>query len=383
MKILILSRWYPDPDDPIPGSFVRDQALALSRAGASVTVLHPEVTGFLSPLPARVTSYHEEGVTVLQARARSPLPRIERAYDWMTERLVRRLEERALREGKPDLIHAHVSYPSGIAALRLARRWGVPLVVTEHYAPFSRLVAHPWARRRALEALEGADAVLAVSTALAQAMQAQGVRRPIEVLPNVVDVARFAPTPLPEQAGLNLVSVGGLVPNKDHATLLEALRLFVAERPDQDIRLTLVGDGFLRPQLEAMARAKGLEQHVRFKGALPREEVARALSESHALVMSSVVETFCVAAAEALCAGRPVVSTRSGGPEDFLDESTGEWAAVGDPRDLAQALHRLVERLSEFDAERLARDACRRFSPEAVAQQLLGIYARILESPRR
>lgn len=382
MKVLILPRWYPTPDDPYQGCFVRDQALALSRAGLQVTVMHPEVTSFRSRLPARDVSYQDEGVSVLQARARSPIPRVERAFSWMTERLVWRMEARWQRESNPDLIHAHVSYPAGAAALRLGRRWGVPVVLTEHYSPFPTLLAHPWARKEAFEALAGATEVMAVSHALAIAMAAEGVSRPIQVVPNIVDLQHFVVTPLPETQILRLISVASLVPMKDHLTLLEAVRLAGQQREARPIHLTLVGEGPLRKELEATALRLGIADRVRFLGAQSREGVARALSESSALVVSSRAETFCVAAAEALCAGRPVISTRCGGPEDFLDARSGELVPVGDAEAMAASFHRLGDRLPELDPERLARKARATFSPSAVAARLLERYEHAQEAFR-
>lgn len=374
MNVLILTRWYPTPEVPYLGAFVRDQALALARAGVSVTVMHPEVVPFGSRLPARERHVVEEGVTLFQARSRSPLPRVEAAFEWATERLVRRMAPWVARAGMPDLIHAHVSYPTGMAAIRLGRTWNVPVFVTEHHSPFSALVAHPWARRSALNVLEAATEVFAVSQALASAMQAEGVERPVRILPNIVDPDCFEVTPLPDSETLELLSVGSLVPMKDHAMLFEALGILARQQPEQLPRLTLIGEGPLRGTLEALAQRLGIATNVRFLGARSRAEVAEALAQSSALVVSSRAETFCVAAAEALSAGRPVVSTRCGGPEDFLNERTGEWVPVGDPQAMAEGLRRLKARLQAFEPESLARDARARFAPAVIASSLIEAY---------
>ena len=375
MNILILTRWYPTPEVPYAGAFVRDQAVALARAGVSVSVMHPEVTPFGSRLPAFEKHVVEDGVALFQTRTRSPLPRVEAAFEWATERLVCRMAPWVARAGRPDLIHAHVSYPTGMAAIRLGRAWNVPVVATEHHSPFPALLAHPWARRSALSALGAAKEVIAVSQALATAMREEGVERPIRILPNIVDSNCFEVKPLPDSETLDLLSVGSLVPMKDHAMLFEALGILARRQPEQLPRLTLIGEGPLRGTLEALAQRLGIAENVRFLGAQPRAEVAEALVKSSALVVSSSAETFCVAAAEALSAGRPVISTRCGGPEDFLSERTGEWVPVGDPQAMAEGLLRLRARMHEFVPEALAREAKARFAPEVIAKSLLEAYA--------
>jgi len=380
--VLILTPWYPTPDLPHRGIFVVDQARALAGAGARVTVLHPDARPFAlrgiyalrgtKVWPSRV----EDGVTVLAATRPAFLPRLEIAYACTSQRLTSRLLAELPAASRPDMVHAHVSYPTGAIAVELGRRWRRPVVITEHYAPFSELIARPLARRRALSALGQADAVVAVSSALARDMAAAGLARPVEVVPNVVDVSQFQPRPLPPAAPFKVIAIGSLIARKDPVTILEAAARLAGDRPELGVRVTFVGSGPLERELEQRAQALGLADRVVLTGDLSRPEVARELAAHHLLVVASRSETFSVVAAEALASGRPVVSTRCGGPEDFVTPEVGELIPIGDPAAMAGAWARWADRLPATDPHRIAQFAQSRFAPKTVAARLLDLYDR-------
>jgi glycosyltransferase involved in cell wall biosynthesis len=374
--VLILTPWYPTPDLPHRGIFVADQARALAGAGVPVTVLHSDARPFAirgtTVWPARA----EAGVAVLQATRPAYLPRLEAAYAHTSRRLTDRLLARMPAGTRYDVLHAHVSYPTGAIAVELGRRWRLPVVITEHFAPFTQLIARPLARRRALWALGQADAAVAVSSALARDMAAAGLQRPVEVVPNVVDVSQFQPRPMPPLGPLKVIAIGSLIERKNPVTILEAAARFAAERAELGVRVTFVGSGPLESQLREQAQALGLADRVAFTGDLPRPDVARELAAHHLLAVASTSETFSVVAAEALASGRPVVTTRCGGPEDFVTPEVGEMVPIGDPGAMGAAWSRWADRLPGIDPRRIANLAESRFGPDRVAQLLLDLYDR-------
>jgi glycosyltransferase involved in cell wall biosynthesis len=383
LGVLVLTPWYPTPDLPHRGIFVVDQARALAGSGARVTVLHPDTRPFalggaLALRGARLWPLQAgDGVTALAATRSAFLPRFERAYAYTSWRLTSRLLAELPAAPPPDIVHAHVSYPTGAIAVQLGRRWRRPVVITEHYAPFSELIARPLARRRALLALDQANGVVAVSSALARDMAAAGVTRPVEVVPNVVDVTHFQPRPLPPVPPFKVIAVGSLIARKDPGTILEAAACLARERPELEVRVTLVGSGPLERELRRKASALGLADRVLFTGDRSRPEVARELAAHHLLVVASRSETFSVVAAEALASGRPVVATACGGPEDFVTPEVGELVPIGDPRAMARAWASWADRLPAVDPSRIAGVAESRFAPQRVAARLLDLYERL------
>ena len=108
--------------------------------------------------------------------------------------------------------------------------------------------------------------------------------------------------------------------------------------------LRLVGDGPLRPRLEALARELALGDRVEFLGRRPHDEVASLVRGCEVFALPSIAEPFGIAALEALACGRPVVASAVGGLPEFIEDGrNGLLVAPGDPEALACALRRLLE----------------------------------------
>lgn len=144
---------------------------------------------------------------------------------------------------------------------------------------------------------------------------------------------------------MELISVSRLTEKKGVEFALRALATVAASDPLLDWRYTVVGDGPLRPSLEALASSLGIEGRVAFLGGLPHAEVKQRLRRAHAFVLPSVtacngdVEGIPVALMEAMAAGLTVVSTyHSGIPELIQDGVTGFLAPERDTATLASRL---------------------------------------------
>ncbi len=131
-------------------------------------------------------------------------------------------------------------------------------------------------------------------------------------------------------------------PEKAHVDLLEALALL--RRRGIRVRALLIGDGPLRAQLEAHIDALHLRDDVRITGML--DDVRPAIAACDAMVLAShAVETFSIAALEAMALGKPMVMTRIGGAvEQVVDGVDGHLYPPGDIEALAAAITRLRDR---------------------------------------
>ena len=135
--------------------------------------------------------------------------------------------------------------------------------------------------------------------------------------------------------------VARLRPEKDHVSFLRAARTVVDELPRA--RFLLIGDGAIRPQLEALCTELQITPNVHFAGS--RHDVPRLLQAIDVFVLSSVtVECFPVALLEAMACARPAVCTAVGGiPEMINDGETGYLVPPKDPQQLAARLVRLLQ----------------------------------------
>ncbi|MBT9501931.1 MAG: glycosyltransferase [Burkholderiaceae bacterium] len=401
MRLLLIPSWFPSKTMPMAGRFVQDQAQALQR--------HAQ------PMQLAVASWgHHDGALSLREPQRSARamrwrltqsasarwqahdgldcafsPALSWTLNWRGGGVrgqlaaCRRALQLALqRWGSVDLLHAHVCFPGGWIARQLSSEFDIPYVLTEHMGPFPFPALR--ARDGALDArlapvFDDAAAVLAVSPTLAQAIRAEGLRCD-GVVPNVVDVQRFAAAsaseaPRPASPWV-LLALGGLHRVKGFDLLLQALQRW--NPPWGSVELRIGGDGPERAALQAQTRALGLEDRVRWLGGLHPDQVPQALAQAHALVSASRHETFGVVLAEALAAGRPVLATRSGGPESVVHDGVGRMVATDDVPALAEGLAWLHQHSADFDPKALRQDALQRFGPAAVASQLQAVYARVL-----
>lgn len=168
--------------------------------------------------------------------------------------------------------------------------------------------------------------------------------------------------------GRHIITVGSLKAAKNQATLIKAFAR-MARHPDD--RLTIVGEGALRPDLEALARSEGVEGLVSFPGFTA--DPGQFYAQADLFVLSSDYEGFGNVIVEALAYGVPVVSTDCpSGPAEILDNGRyGRLVPVGDAEALAAAMEEALA--SDHD-----REALRRRAADFVPSRAADAYLRLL-----
>jgi glycosyltransferase involved in cell wall biosynthesis len=346
VRVLHLTSSFPRDAGDHVAPFLLDLARAQEAAGLEVAVLAPHDQGArrsedLGPVgvhrfryaPARWERLAYRGG--LLGRSRTPaglalLPVFFAAFTVATLRLARRF--------RPDVLHAHWWLPAGVCALLASRLLRLPLVVTLHGTDV-HLLRHPLLRRLALLVLRRAALVVVVSEDLQRlAVESLGLP-PEQVAVLRMPVARVpSPAPVPDGGPVRLVAAGRLSVEKGFDVLLEAVGL--ALQDGLDVRLDLVGSGPEHDRLSALAA--GLAGRVQMVPAQPRDALWKRMDAAQVLVVPSRREGLGLVALEAIARGRPVIASRAGGlPEVVCDGVDGVLVPPGDPRALADALHKL------------------------------------------
>ncbi len=192
----------------------------------------------------------------------------------------------------------------------------------------------------------------------------------------IVVKPNFVPDPPAAGSGAGgyAVFVGRLLEGKGAQTLVHAWRQLPMNR------LRIVGDGALRPELEAQARRDGL--NIEFTGRLDRPAVLQAIADAQFLIIPSVwYEGFPMVIAESFACGTPVVASRIGSLQELVEDgATGTQFTPGDPSDLARAVRRLLD-----DPQRLRhmRVGARRYYETHLIEeqnftQLMSIYTEVI-----
>jgi len=383
LHVLLLPSWYPTRELPLNGIFFKEQAESLVQLGLKVGVLYPDLrslrqlnTRSLRENHYQISRAEENGVIVYrQAAWNIPAKLAKGRYQTF---LTRQLYSRYVREvGEPDVLHVHGALWAGIAAMDLKRRYKLPYVITEHSSAFARGLLSRYETHTARAVFSHAAASVAVSNAFAQLLRAQLGIEDIEVIPNMVDTDFFSCKERTKKAEgpFIFLTVAFLTPNKGIDVLLKA---FAAKfRGNPEVRLEIGGDGKQRAELERLSRHLGISNQVTFLGKLNRFEVREAMCRSSVFVLPSHYETFGVVLIEAMSTGTPVISTRSGGPEEIVNEDSGLLVEPNNVVALSQAMRSVTQR--KFDNKRIREYVVSTYSKNVVPVRLLNIYLRAME----
>lgn len=382
-KVLFVPSWYPNEDDPISGVFIEEQAVALSKE-CDVAVLLPKMAAwrnvFKSDAPDRSVKKQQSGLTVYHEYARPLIPHGGESIDYDTfARAAQKGFKRIASEwGTPDIIHTHVVLPAGWSAYGVAKQNRIPIVLTEHSSPFSMHLGTELSRRLVRETLTGVNQIVAISPALAKQLLDFEPGLQIEVIGESLRTDFFVPAEGVDKADRTRKSffvAARLAEQKGLEHLVRAIHLLV-EKGLNSFELVIGGDGPDRQKLEELAQNLGVASYCRFLGGLNREQVRERMQKCDVFVLSSLHETFGVVVGEAMACGKPVISTRCGGPEFFVNETNGVLVDVANPQALAGAMEDfLLHRLS-FDPQTVRASVVDRFSPEAFVRNITAVYER-------
>jgi len=188
-------------------------------------------------------------------------------------------------------------------------------------------------------------------------------------------------SPLVQKAGRTagpvFLNVGVLDDRKNQAGLIDAFALKFA---GSTAMLRLGGTGPREAQLRARAAERGVGKQVVFLGHLHREAMLRELQRCDCFVLASQHETFGVVLIEALACGRPIISTRCGGPEDVVTEDCGLLVERDDPLALASAMRSMAATLDKYSASALRENARIRFGESAFVASAMQAYQAALRT---
>lgn len=379
-NVAIVPEWYPSVHRPVLGTFVRDQARSIAPH-ANVTVLYADPD--LEPRRGRWSFEEERDGDVRVIRIALAKLRPRQLGTILRCRALERVVATAMAgEAAPDVFHAHV-FSAGLPALAVARRRGVPVVVSEHSTALGTRALSRWDRFVARQVFGRADMACPVSDELGTRIATLAPAARIVQVPNGVDTSLFRPDGLfvgGPRSDPRLLAVGLLRPVKGMGELLAALPAVRHRYPD--VHLDLVGDGPELASLRRQAAAAGLQDNVVFHGRLDKAEVADLMRRADLFVLPSLWENLPCVVIEALASGLPVVGTKVGGVPELVDEGGGLLVEPGDREALAEAIGAALDDLGRWDRAGLSRAARASYSLEATGSRWLDVYRRVIAGAR-
>lgn len=249
----------------------------------------------------------------------------------------------------PVVLDGHFLYPDGVATALLARRFGLPYVLTARGQDVTLFPRHAVPRALIRRACAGASRVITVSDALRDALLGLGVApERVVTLRNGVDLEKFRPgdrAAARRDLGFGrrtLLAVGHLIPRKDHELIVRALPLV----PDVD--LVIVGEGPLRERLLGIAAELGVGGRVRIVGNVLQDRLVSFYSAATLSVLTSRHEGMPNVVLESLACGTPVVATLVEGVPELLDApAAGLLVRERTPEALAAGINAVLGNLPD------------------------------------
>ena len=373
-RVLHLAVEYNDPTRPRTTPAIEWFVEALAERGARSTVVsmrrtadpRAEALRDLGALgPARVFAMRYLGMPLGFG--------LDRAMARAAERIARAVEAANL---VPDAVHSHKLSFEGLAGDRLARRWGVPHLVSLRGEVETKVFRRKPRYRPMLRRVAGDAARLYhVSPWFQDEFHAHVPRLPTErPLPNIV--RNVSPSIAPQPPGKRFATILNLdiARKKGLPTLLRGVALAKERLPH--VALDVIGGGTDAAVASARALAErlGVADRTRFLGPVPNAEVLARLPEARALLLPSLNETFGMVYVEALFAGVPVLHTRGTGIDGWLDGLDVSVAVPPrDARAVADAIE-ILDRKAEAYRDRLAAagpELYRRFDPDRHADEYM------------
>ncbi|WP_066758505.1 glycosyltransferase [Crocinitomix algicola] len=374
--ILVLPRWYPNKTDEQLGIFIQRQ-IHLMNNDFRFTVAYaqgiPNLNSKYELTENKSNSFEEYRVYFRQNTGL--LKKVINFYRY------RKALKMAIRRcnSKIDLIHTHVPYRTTLFALKLKRKLKIPLVITEHWS--GHLNGKFQAKNKLdkilyKKVLAQANNISTVSKTLQKAFKKNTGYHSV-CIPNIIE--RHTNSSTIKKEGINILSVSDFVDEtKNISDVLKAFRKIVAVFPKA--KLTLVGGGPDEGKIHILV--KDLEfpsGTLNLTGRLNHKDVLKIMATSDLYVCNSRHETFGMTVAEALYAGTPVVCTRCGGPEEFLNESNSiliNSAPVNSSNQdqLYKAISELIVNIDTYNSTEIQRNIENKYGQQVVREKWLSFY---------
>ncbi|MEX2053948.1 MAG: glycosyltransferase [Candidatus Colwellbacteria bacterium] len=306
-------------------------------------------------------------------------------------------DEKYFKENKIELIHSQHPWVVGRYGLKLAKRFNIPIIFTNHtmysqyvdYLPklLPRRLAMYFIEKSAIRYANKTNAVIAPTPGVKEYLLGKGVKRPIYIVPSGVEQESLRSAPpanlrerfkIPEDHKL-LLNLSRVGPEKNLPLILEAYKRALVEYPN--ISLVMAGGGAYLETLKEKAKEMGLESRVFFTGQVDMDKRGGYFKEGDVFVHSSLSETQGLIMVDSMAVGVPVVAVKAQGVVDVVEDGKSGLLTGGSADDLAKGILRLLR--DDELRKRLSRGALQRageYTIEKTSKKLEEVYREVLSS---
>ena len=142
--------------------------------------------------------------------------------------------------------------------------------------------------------------------------------------------------------------------------------------------LYIGGDGPEYTNIKNMIKEYNLEDNIKLLGKLDREAVAKNMNNCDAFVLASRVETFGIVFIEAMIYGKPVIGTRTGGPDTFINKNNGIIVEVENVDELGTALVEMYNEATRYNEDDIIKYCYENFNEDIICKKIIDVYNTVL-----
>ena len=349
-NLLVLTTRYNHKNDPMGATFIYEQVEQLRLSFDKVLVIAyrpytPKILSFLySPERKRdslAKNYEYENVQVIYIK-NFVIPFSIFRYSWAKKgfKSTKKIFNKYLF--KPNIIHAHRTWPIGEIAFLLSKHLKTKYFITAHgYDAYGLYSKSKYYRNKIKNCLMHAKKVISVSKKNIHIMSHK-MNIPSDkfvFISNGYDKNKFLPegdTNNKINGKIKFLSIGFLHKIKGHSILIKAFD--AVSKENSNVELNIIGDGPERKNLHDLVKKFNLDDRVKLAGSVPHSEIPKWINLSNFLVLPSLNEGMPTVMLEALGCGKPVIATKVGGIPEIINEKIGVLVDKDNPDSLAQGL---------------------------------------------
>jgi glycosyltransferase involved in cell wall biosynthesis len=280
---------------------------------------------------------------------------------------------------KPKLIHSRTAEHAGLIAAHLSTTFKIPNLLTENCIfVLDKNITTKQIKDYRLS-IETAFRVAVVSHYLKAFLLSQHYDCYPEIIGNMVDDDIFKlPSREENQKTFIIFSAGHTGFTKDWNTFFKVAKDLIINKNKNKIKIiiavTNIYDEASKRYIPELAKKYGVSDFCEIKFEVPRIQIVELFQHSNIFVSTSVNETFGIATLESMFCGTPVVATRNGGIEDFINNDNGILCDIGDDQAISKAIFSIMEGKRVFDPKKVRESVIHKYGKDAFKERLKGLY---------
>ena len=379
LNIWMITKWYPNREDPQVGVFIQKHARAISMYNnIGVLYIHP-IINLTNDFEIDERGNNDlKEVLIYFKKNTSVFGKIINSIRYLVA-LNKGVKILSYKISNPDILHAYILTRTGIVAWYLSFRKKIPFIISEQWSGYvtGKFLKSSFIKKKITRFIaRKASAITSVSYYLLDGMKTCGLINSVSrIIPNVIENTEVNTLPI-NRNQINVLMVADLV--DEIKNISGVIRMISRTEHSSLFTVRIIGGGPDESKLKKLASDLNLlDRIIFFEGQKNNSEVYTYLRNCDFLILNSRYETFSLICAEAMSCGKPVLATACGGPNEFVIKETGLLIKPDNGEELKENFEFMLKHFHEYDSLWIANYAKSMFSMEKVGKAFQILYSSI------